>query len=132
MHRYNNANCAGTGFYRCLIHMHANWCFQSKCSNISAEGLHFSAFHYNSYAGSSWIYLDPFFTMFTLDQEATPFTYQQLNLRSQMQDTFKIHCVHRIIIIIFIIIIILKFNFNVYYKMYMCILLIIIEWMYNN
>ena len=26
--------------------MHANWCFQSKCSNISAEGLHFSAFHY--------------------------------------------------------------------------------------
>ena len=24
----------------------ANWCFQSKCSNISAEGLHFSAFHY--------------------------------------------------------------------------------------
>ena len=25
--------------------MHANWCFQSKCSNISAEGLHFSAFH---------------------------------------------------------------------------------------
>ena len=23
----------------------ANWCFQSKCSNISAEGLHFSAFH---------------------------------------------------------------------------------------
>ena len=24
-----------------------NWCFQSKCSNISAEGLHFSAFHYN-------------------------------------------------------------------------------------
>ena len=22
-----------------------NWCFQSKCSNISAEGLHFSAFH---------------------------------------------------------------------------------------
>ena len=29
-------------------HMHANWCFQSKCSNISAEGLHFSAFHINS------------------------------------------------------------------------------------
>ena len=28
--------------------MHANWCFQSKCSNISAEGLHFSAFHYYS------------------------------------------------------------------------------------
>ena len=27
-----------------IIHMHANWCFQSKCSNISAEGLHFSAF----------------------------------------------------------------------------------------
>ena len=27
--------------------MHANWCFQSKCSNISAEGLHFSAFHLN-------------------------------------------------------------------------------------
>ena len=25
--------------------MHVNWCFQSKCSNISAEGLHFSAFH---------------------------------------------------------------------------------------
>ena len=23
-----------------------NWCFQSKCSNISAEGLHFSAFHF--------------------------------------------------------------------------------------
>ena len=27
--------------------MHANWCFQSKCSNISAKGLHFSAFHYS-------------------------------------------------------------------------------------
>ena len=26
--------------------MHANWCFQSKCSNIAAEGLHFSAFHF--------------------------------------------------------------------------------------
>ena len=26
--------------------MHANWCFRSKCSNISVEGLHFSAFHY--------------------------------------------------------------------------------------
>ena len=25
--------------------MHANWCFQSKCSNISAKGLYFSAFH---------------------------------------------------------------------------------------
>ena len=46
MQGYNNANCAGTRFYRCLIHMHANWCFQSKCSNISAEGLHFSAFHF--------------------------------------------------------------------------------------
>ena len=23
MYRYNNANCAGTRFYRCLIHMHA-------------------------------------------------------------------------------------------------------------
>ena len=45
MQRYNNANCAGTRFYKCLIHMHANWCFQSKYSNISAEGLHFSAFH---------------------------------------------------------------------------------------
>ena len=51
MQRYNNANCAGTRFYRCLIHMHANWCFQSKCSNISAEGLHFSAFHYYSVRG---------------------------------------------------------------------------------
>ena len=29
--------------------MHENWCFQSKCSNISAEGLHFSAFHYVIY-----------------------------------------------------------------------------------
>ena len=26
-------------------------CFQSKCSNISAEGLHFSAFHYYSAHG---------------------------------------------------------------------------------
>ena len=29
----------------------ANWCFQSKCSNISAEGLHFSAFHYYRHCG---------------------------------------------------------------------------------
>ena len=28
------------------IDAYASWCFQSKCSNISAEGLHFSAFHY--------------------------------------------------------------------------------------
>ena len=34
LQRYNNANCAGTRFYRCLIHMHTNWCFQSKCSMI--------------------------------------------------------------------------------------------------
>ena len=30
----------------------ANWCFQSKCSNISAEGLHFSAFHYICHASA--------------------------------------------------------------------------------
>ena len=29
-----------------ILGMHR--CFQSKYSNISAEGLHFSAFHYNS------------------------------------------------------------------------------------
>ena len=28
--------------------MHANWCFQSKYSNISAKGLHFSAFHFKN------------------------------------------------------------------------------------
>ena len=38
-------NTYASRFYRCLIHMHAYWCFQSKCSNMSAEGLHFSAFH---------------------------------------------------------------------------------------
>ena len=30
-----------------------NWCFQSKCSNISSEGLHFSAFHYHCYYNNS-------------------------------------------------------------------------------
>ena len=37
--------------------MHANWCFQSKCSNISAEGLHFSAFHYlgNDFSSNSYV-----------------------------------------------------------------------------